>query len=100
MPKFNLSAQANLSEPWRSRILSTFGTANFKVMRMSADAYPEETHQFAEGLLVIDGQMNLSVAGEAVAVSSGELYVVPQGVPHSVLPDSHGILVVLDDQAG
>ena len=53
-------------------------------------------HGYAEGLLVIDGQLRLRIGDEAVTVSRGELYVVPAGVPHSVDAGSAGTLVILD----
>jgi mannose-6-phosphate isomerase-like protein (cupin superfamily) len=70
--------------------------ANFKVVRMDGRAYPEESHAFDEALLVLEGRMNLTFADQLVAVRSGEVYIVPAGVPHAVAEGSHGTLVIID----
>ncbi|MBI3766212.1 MAG: cupin domain-containing protein, partial [Ignavibacteriales bacterium] len=49
-----------------------------------------------EGLLVIDGLLNLTIDGTTIKVNSGELFVVPSGVVHGVGPGSAGTLVVFD----
>jgi len=89
-------AADGLPQAWTSKVLARFGGANFKVARMDASAYPDECHDYPEGLLVLDGQMLLQIGGDVVRVGPGELYVVPAGVPHAVAPGSHGTLVILD----
>ncbi len=97
VPFFNLNAEAEaLPRAWSSRVMERFGSANFKVLRMDGTSYPNEVHDYAEGLLVIDGELRLRIGDEAVTVSRGELYVVPAGVPHSVDAGSAGTLVILD----
>jgi quercetin dioxygenase-like cupin family protein len=83
-------------EAWRSKVVARIGGANVKVLRMDAQPYAEETHDYDEGLLVIDGEMMLVVGAEVVRVGAGEMYVVPAGVPHAVGAGSHGTLVILD----
>lgn len=85
-----------LPQAWQSQVLARFGHANFKVVRMDEAAYPDECHDYPEGLLVLDGQMLLEIGGEVVRVGAGELYVVPAGVPHGVAAGSRGVLVILD----
>jgi len=91
----NTFAQA-LPKAWSSRVLERFGGGNLKVLRMDGTPYPDEVHDYAEGLLVIDGELRLRIHGEAVTVARGEVYVVPPGVPHSVDAGSAGTLVILD----
>jgi mannose-6-phosphate isomerase-like protein (cupin superfamily) len=94
---FDLARQAaQLEQAWRSKRLARVGDASLKLMRMDAQAYPDEVHAYAEGLLVLDGEMHLNVAGEAVTVSAGQLYMVPAGVSHAVRPGSHGTLLIID----
>jgi mannose-6-phosphate isomerase-like protein (cupin superfamily) len=94
---FDLARQAaQLEHSWRSKRLARVGDANLKLMRMDAQAYPEETHAYAEGLLVLDGELHLDVAGDVVVVAAGQLYVVPAGVPHAVRPGSTGTLLIID----
>ena len=56
MSLVNLNAFAQaLPKAWSSRVLERFGGGNFKVLRMDGTPYPDEVHDYAEGLLVIDG---------------------------------------------
>ena len=97
MSLLHLDSIANaLPAAWRSTVLGQVGPARIKVLRMDESAYDEETHDYNEGLLVISGQMWLSVAGETIAVEAGQMYVAQAGVPHAVLPGSHGTLVIVD----
>jgi len=89
-------AAGELPQTWSSRVLAQFGDARLKVVRMDAQAYPEECHDYPEGLLVLEGVMVLQVEGKRLHVGTGELYVVPAGVPHSVDEGSYGTLLILD----
>jgi quercetin dioxygenase-like cupin family protein len=91
----NITA-AELPQAWKSTVLSRVGGANLKVLRMDGTAYPDETHDYPEGLLVIDGQLNLTIDDKLVVVRAGELFVVPAGVAHAVAPGSAGTLMIVD----
>jgi mannose-6-phosphate isomerase-like protein (cupin superfamily) len=94
---FDLAQQsAQLEQAWRSKRLARVGDTSLKLARMDAQAHPDETHACAEGLLVLDGELHLDVAGEAVTVTAGQLYMVPAGVSHAVRPGSHGTLLIID----
>jgi len=97
MSHFELgSLAAALPAAWRSQVIARIGEANLKLLRMDALPLAEETHAYAEGLLVIDGQLNLELAGQPVVVRRGELYVVSAGVPHAVAGGSTGTLLIID----
>ena len=94
---FDLAQQAaQLEQAWPSKRLARVGDTSLKLARMDAQAHPDETHVRAEGLLVLDGELHLDVAGEAVTVTAGQLYMVPAGVSHAVRPGSHGTLLIID----
>jgi quercetin dioxygenase-like cupin family protein len=97
MGLFNLIDTADhLPEEWKSRILGQSGACNIKILRMNAQPYPDETHHYNEALIVISGRLCLSVDGSTIGVSAGEMYLVPAGVPHAVLPGSYGALMIVD----
>lgn len=96
MNLINLKSAAARSKTWKSIILARVGGANIKVMRMDDTPYPDESHDYPEGLLVVDGQLNLTVDSEAITVRAGEIFVVPAGVAHAVAPGSAGTLVIFD----
>jgi mannose-6-phosphate isomerase-like protein (cupin superfamily) len=85
-----------LPQAWTSSIVARFGDARLKLLRMDDSSYPEECHDYAEGLLVLDGEMVLRMDGRLLRVCAGELCVVPAGVPHSVEQGSYGTLLILD----
>lgn len=90
---------AELPQAWRSRVAARFGGANLKLLRMDGQAYPGETHDYDEGLLVVDGELRLTVDGMPVQVKAGELCVMPAGVPHAVAAGSYGVLLIFDPEA-
>lgn len=96
LPIALLDTARDLPEAWRSRVLARIGGAQLKLVRMDGAAYPEESHDFDEGLLVLDGEMMLRMNESMMCVRAGELCVVPAGVAHSVEPGSHGTLLILD----
>jgi mannose-6-phosphate isomerase-like protein (cupin superfamily) len=87
---------AQLPQAWSSGVLASFGNARLKLLRMDERSYPEESHDYDEALLVLDGVMVLRIHGEVLRVEAGELYVVPAGMPHSVEGGSRGTLLIID----
>jgi quercetin dioxygenase-like cupin family protein len=92
----NLKSAVAQLDTWKSIVLARVSGANIKVMRMDGAPYPDESHDYPEGLLVVDGQLNLTVGSEAITVRAGEICVVPAGVAHAVVPGSTGTLVIFD----
>ncbi|MEW2167105.1 cupin domain-containing protein [Streptomyces sp. NPDC007084] len=97
MKAFDLVETASgLPEAWSSRVLGAVGPALVKVLRMDGQPVAEDRHRTAEALLVLDGRMELEVAGTQVSVGAGELFVVPAETAHTVRPGSHGTLVIVE----
>jgi mannose-6-phosphate isomerase-like protein (cupin superfamily) len=97
MSKINLASLASqLPRAWNSTVVGQAAGANLKVLRMDEAAYPDESHDFDEALLVLDGRMRLDLQGQITEVNAGEVFLVPAGVPHAVAPGSHGTLVIID----
>lgn len=83
---------------WKSTIVGEVGPARIKVLRMDAQPYEAEVHDYNEGLLVLDGTLMLEVEVEAetVVVGAGQMYLARAGIRHAVLPGSHGTLAIID----
>lgn len=97
MPLLDFTAIAGqLPDSWKSTRLGQVGPARIKVLRMDEQAYEEETHAYNEGLLVIDGQLRLSIGDSEIRVGAGQMYLVEAGIAHAVLAGSHGTLVIID----
>ncbi|MCX5208115.1 cupin domain-containing protein [Kitasatospora sp. NBC_00240] len=87
---------AALPGPWSSRVLGEVGDTQVKVLRMDGTGLPAESHPTAEALLVLDGRLELEVAGCLVPVPAGQLYVLPADTPHAVRAGSHGTLLIVE----
>ncbi len=87
---------SDLPTAWKSSVVGQVGPARIKVLRMDAQPYEAETHDYNEGLFVVSGQLMLQVEAETVVVRPGQMYLAPAGVSHAVLPGSHGTLVIVD----
>lgn len=97
MSLYDLRTEAQaLPASWRSRILGRVGATNLKVLRMDAHSVAEEMHVYDEGLLVIDGRLELSVQEKKISVAPGQLYIAKAGIPHTVETGSFGTLVIID----
>ena len=65
MSKTHLISAANqLPRAWASTIVGQAAGSNVKVLRMDGAAYPDESHDFDEALLVLDGCMRLDLQGQ------------------------------------
>jgi quercetin dioxygenase-like cupin family protein len=91
-----LSLAGTLPVAWKSTIVGQAAGVNLKVLRMDGRGYANESHSFAEALLVLDGKMKLQFDATVIEVHAGEVYLVPAGVPHAVAAGSHGTLVIID----
>lgn len=85
-----------LPDSWKSACLGQVGPARIKVLRMDEQAYVQETHAYNEGLLVVSGQLRLSIDDKEIRVDAGQMYLVEAGTAHTVLAGSHGTLVIVD----
>ncbi|MCA7963196.1 cupin domain-containing protein [Burkholderia cenocepacia] len=81
---------------WKSTIVGEVGPARIKVLRMDAQPYEAEVHDYNEGLLVLDGTLMLEVEAETVVVEAGQMYLAHAGTRHAVLAGSHGTLAIID----
>ncbi|MFE0193597.1 cupin domain-containing protein [Streptomyces sp. NPDC058989] len=90
------STAAELPDAWSSLLLGNIGRAGVKVLRMDTRAMAPESHDTAEALLVVDGQLQLIADGIEVDVRAGEMYLIEAGVVHAVRPGSTGTLVIIE----
>ncbi|WNP36115.1 cupin domain-containing protein [Enterobacter kobei] len=97
MSLYDLRTEAQaLPQSWHSHVLGRVGNANLKVLRMDERSVIEEVHEYDEGLLVLEGRLELRVRGKKISVTSGQLYIARAGVPHTVEIGSYGTLVIID----
>ena len=101
MKPVKLVEEAKRLPLWSSRIFAQVGGANVKVEQVGTDGQDEETHDdFPEVLLMLEGRMQLECGGQPVTIGEGEVFVVPQGVPHRVLPGGGGVVLIVNQYPG
>ncbi|MFE9423956.1 cupin domain-containing protein [Kitasatospora sp. NPDC006697] len=92
---------AQLPREWESAEVARVAGAGVRVLRMSGEPLPPETHDTPEVLLVLDGELLLELTpGRAVPLRSGELFTVAAGTEHRVAAGSRGTLVLFQGEAG
>src|SRR5690349_1341509 len=93
-----LEIAGTLPEAWHSKVLGTVGPARVKILRMNSLPVGIESHTSNEALLVLNGRMELSVAGQHCSVDAGQVFIVEANTPHAVLAGSYGALLIIDLQ--
>jgi mannose-6-phosphate isomerase-like protein (cupin superfamily) len=83
-------------QPWTSVALADVAGAVVKVLRMDGRALPAEVHREPELLLVLDGVLELELAGEARSLRAGQGCTVPAEAWHTVRPGSRGTLLIVE----
>jgi quercetin dioxygenase-like cupin family protein len=72
------------------------GNSKLKLLQLDHESHAAERHDYAEGLFVARGQINLIVDGKAIAVNAGGWFVVPPGALHSVEAGGKDTVVIFD----
>jgi len=85
-----------LSAAWQSTVIGTAGGANIKVLRMDSAPRPNDVHNYAEALVIVEGRLNLELDGMLLAVGPGGIFIVPAGLSHAVAAGCYGTLLIVD----
>ena len=55
------------------------------VVDLDANAFiPDHSHPHEQGGIILEGEMDFTIAGETRHVKPGDMYIIPGGVQHSV----------------
>jgi quercetin dioxygenase-like cupin family protein len=68
---------------FRARIVHTGRTSQSWVEIDPGAAFPEHSHPQEQTVNVLEGSLELVVAGETHVLTPGQLFVIPPDVPHS-----------------
>ena len=95
-----LADRANgLGDGWRSDQMARIQAIGIKLFRIDPKGLPLETHpSYAEGLLMVAGQMTLLLDDEPIMLSAGDFQLIPAGRAHAILPGGHGAFVLIDPE--
>ena len=79
MNLINLKSAVAQLDTYKSIVVARVAGANIKVLRMDGAPYPDESHDHPEGLLVVDGQLNLTVDSEQLRFGAERYMSSPSG---------------------
>ena len=85
MPLINLDAvkELTLAPGIRARVVNTGNMSVAHVLLDEGAVLPEHAHHNEQVVNVIDGELELTVAGETHTLTRGQVLVLPPMVPHS-----------------
>src|SRR5690606_33454390 len=96
----NLVALASsLPQAWRSAEVGQAAGATLKGVRMADRAHPTERLPRDEARLVLEGQLHPQIGPAFARVGSGEVCIVPAGIPHAVAEGSLRTLAIIGNGA-
>lgn len=84
------------NEQWRPKVIAEMNDYQFKVVKLEGDFIWHDHPETDETFFVIDGTLRIDFEDAQVYVSSGELFVVPQGVRHKPYAEQEVKLVLIE----
>ena len=73
---------ALFSEHWSPRVIAEMNDYQFKLAKLQGEFVWHAHADTDEVFIVLDGELTLQFRDREVALSAGEMYVVPKGVEH------------------
>jgi quercetin dioxygenase-like cupin family protein len=67
-----------------------------RLLELDHQSHTAARHDYAEGLVVARGEINLIVDGEEIAVHTGGTFVIPAGALHTVAGGGSSTVLILD----
>ena len=87
---------SQFSELWSPRIIAQMNDYHFKLAKIQGEfiwhAHPETDEVF----IIISGAMQIHLREEIVALSAGEMYVVPKGIEHKPVADQECHILLIE----
>jgi|GEM_PF-735779 len=91
------AAAALPAHGWKSLVLGQVANTRVKLFRVDPSGLPAESHaDWAESLIMIEGEIALEIAGAVHTMRAGDHVVIPAGASHAILPGGHGAFVLVD----
>ena len=69
-------------ERWQPKVIAEMNDYQIKLVRLQGDFIWHDHPETDETFIVLEGDLRIDFRGDVVHVSSGEMFVVPKGVPH------------------
>lgn len=73
---------SKISEHWSPRVVAEMNDYQLKLVKLKGEFVWHQHADTDEVFIVIEGQLRIDFRDGAVALSAGEMFVVPKGVEH------------------
>jgi mannose-6-phosphate isomerase-like protein (cupin superfamily) len=73
---------ATFSDHWSPKVIAEMNDYQFKLVKVQGDLVWHDHKNTDEVFIVLEGQLTIEFRDGAVALSAGEMFVVPKGIEH------------------
>lgn len=73
---------AKFSDHWSPKVIAEMNDYQFKLVKIQGEFVWHDHQDTDEVFIVLDGKMKIAFRDKTVALSAGEMFVVPKGVEH------------------
>lgn len=84
---------------WGRAVLGDVGGVKLKLFRTDGAGLDPEIHEnWAEALLMIEGELTLVLDGKDLVLSAGDLQLIPAGCRHAIRPGGKAAFLLFDPE--
>jgi len=87
---------AQFGDHWSPRIVAEMNDYQFKLVKVQGDFVWHNHQSTDEVFIVLDGQLSIEFRDGTVALSAGEMFVVPKGVEHKPFAERECHLLLVE----
>lgn len=91
-----LALAASLDELWSPRVIAEVDDSYVKVAKVQGDLDWHHHADEDELFYVLDGHLRIEMEAGDVELRTGEMFVVPKGVPHHPIADEPCLLLLFE----
>jgi mannose-6-phosphate isomerase-like protein (cupin superfamily) len=85
-----------IDEQWQPKVIAEMNDYQFKLVRLQGDFIWHDHKETDETFVVIDGVLRIDFRDGAVAISAGEMLIVPKGVEHKPYAQNEVKLLLIE----
>ncbi len=90
---------ASLKDHWSPRIVAEVNDSFVKVAKIKGD-FPWHSHEHEDEMfMVLDGEMSIELEDQTVCLKTGQVFVVPKGVPHHPVAEQECLIMLFEPKS-
>ena len=87
---------SEFAEQWAPRVIAALNDYQFKLVKVQGEFVWHDHQDTDEAFIVLDGTMTIAFEDGSVALSAGEMFVVPKGVKHKPFANEECHLLLIE----